>query len=496
MAELLLGVDVGSSGTKGVLVTPDGSAVAAARRRHELMRPQPGWVEHDPESVWWGELVSVCRELTESRAEAVAAVGCSGMGPTVVVAGEDGRPLRPAILYGIDTRARREIEELGEALGQDAILARCGSPLTSQAVGPKLAWIARHEPDVWDATRMWLTTSSYLVHRLTGAYVLDHHSASQSDPLYELSSNAWIPEWADRAAPGLRLPRLLWPAEVAGTVSPEAAEATGLVAGTPVVAGTIDTWAEAAGAGVRAPGEMLIMYGTTMFLVEVLTEARPHPRLWSTASLRPGTHNLAGGMASAGALTQWWASLTSGDYGALALEAAQVAPGSDGLVALPYFSGERAPLFDPRARGLICGLTLGHGRAHVYRALLEATAYASRHILEVMAEAGGGSDERIVAVGGGTGQDLWTQIVSDVTGRSQEIPRETAGAPYGDALLAAAGTGLASLDAPWNQIDRAVEPRLENRPVYDMLYGVYRELYPATQPQAHALADLHAPGDR
>ncbi|MEW6637622.1 MAG: FGGY-family carbohydrate kinase, partial [Actinomycetota bacterium] len=224
--------------------------------------------------------------------------------------------------------------------------------------------------------------------------------------------------------------------------------------------------------------------------IEVLREPLHHPGLWGTTGILPGTHNLAAGMATSGALTGWLREISGGlPYERLTEEAAAVAPGSDGLVVLPYFTGERTPIFDPRARGLIGGLTLRHGRGHLYRAMLEATAYGVRHIFESMREAGGGG-ERLVAVGGGTKGGLWTQIVSDVTGRPQDLPEETIGAAYGDALLAARAVGLAGQNEDWSRISDTVEPDEANRRVYDELYGVYRELYPATREQMHRLAEM------
>lgn len=495
-SEVLLGVDLGTSSTKGVLARPDGEVLATAERPHSVSRPRPGWVEQDAEAVWWADVTAICHELLEGvQGDAVKGVCMSGLGPCVVALDERGRPLRPAILYGVDTRASEEIAELTERFGADEILERCGSPLTSQAVGPKLLWLRRHEPQVWERTTKFCTASSFLVHRLTGEYVQDHHSASQSDPLYELDRNRWIPEWAEEIAPGIELPRLLWPWELAGEVSAGAARDTGIPAGTPVAAGTIDTWAEAASVGVRNPGDMMVMYGTTMFLVQVLTEARPHPHLWSTASLKPGSHNVAGGMATSGALAAWVSELTgSVSHEQLGREAAEIAAGADGLVVLPYFAGERSPLFDPRARGLILGLTLAHGRGHLYRAMLEGSAYGARHILEAMAEAGG-EVNRGVAVGGGTRGGLWTQIISDVTAiPGQDVPRVTVGASYGDALFAARATGLAAPGATWNSSEETIEPDPRNREVYDELYATYRELYPATMEQMHRLAGLQIGG--
>lgn len=490
MSELLLGIDIGTSSSKGVLVAATGEIIARAERPHELSLPRPGWAEHDAETVWWADFQALCARLLPQASAPLAALCVSGIGPCLLAADEHGRPLRPAILYGIDTRATREIEEQTARYGAEQILRRCGSPLTSQAIGPKLAWLRRNEPEVWQRTRYFLMASSFIVQRLTGEYVLDHHSASQCDPLYDLKERRWITGWAEEIAPGLALPRLLWPAEVAGMVTPEVAALTGLPAGTPVVAGTIDAWSEAMSAGVREPGDLMLMYGTTMFLVNVQRQVLAQPTLWSTAGILPGTYTLAAGMATSGALTGWFRQIVGGiPYETLVQEAAGVVAGADGLVVLPYFAGERTPLFDPQARGVICGLTLRHGRGHLYRALLEATAYGVRHILETIREAGG-EMRRLVAVGGGTKGGLWTQIVSDVTGLPQELPRETIGACYGDAMLAALAAGLITPETAWNPISTIVEPHSAVSSLYGELYEMYRQLYPATRAQAHRLAAM------
>ena len=484
---LLLGVDVGTSSTKGVLTTPDGTVVATAVREHTVSRPHPGWAEHDAREVWWEGFATVTRSLlAEAGGAPVSAVGVSGIGPCALPATAAGEPLRPAILYGVDTRAVAEIDELTARYGAEKIVSRGGSPLTTQAVGPKLAWLRRHEPQVWERTRRLFMASSYLVHELTGEYVLDHHSASQCSPLYDSREHAWITDWAEEIAPGLDLPPLAWPGEVAGTVSAAAASRTGLAEGTPVLAGTIDAWAEAVSVGVTSPGDVMVMYGTTMFLIEVLAERRTWPGLWGTVGVTPGTYNLAAGMATSGAVTDWLRRLTGAAYEELIEEARAAGHGAGGLVMLPYFAGERTPLFDPDARGLVLGLTLQHGRGHLYRAALEGTAFGVRHNLEAMRSAGGAA-RRLVAVGGGTKGGLWTQTVSDVLGREQVLPTVTIGACYGDALLAARAAGLSD-GAGWNPPAGTVEPDPAAREVYDAMYAVYRDLYPATRDAAHALA--------
>ncbi|MFX0577559.1 FGGY-family carbohydrate kinase [Nocardia nepalensis] len=483
---MFIGIDIGTSSSKGVLVRPDGTIVARSDRTHGVSTPRPGWVEHDAEGIWWAEFREIVRELLDAADGApLDALGVSGIGPCLLPADAAGNPLRPAILYGVDTRATAEIAEFNREFGAAAVLDRGGSPLTSQAVGPKLRWLARHEPQVAARTEMLLMASSFLVHRLTGRYVLDHQSASQCVPMYDLRRRDWASDWAAVVAPGLRLPELAWPTEIVGQVSPAAASVTGLPAGLPVTTGTIDAWAEAASVGVRAPGDAMIMYGTTMFLVQVLTNPRAHPGLWLTCGTWPGTYTSAAGMATSGAVTDWLRRLVGGDFTDLVTEAAEVPAGSRGLLALPYFAGERTPLFDPDARGIIAGLTLGHGRAELYRAVLEGIAYGVRHNLEAMTAAGGQA-RRPVAVGGGTKGGLWTQIVTDVTGLPQQLPADTVGACLGDALLAAVAVGVDT--AGWNPVIGVVEPDPQRGALYAAYYRRYREMYESTVHIAHFLA--------
>jgi xylulokinase len=489
VSELLLGIDVGTASSKGVLVDLDGRVVASAEREHRLAHPRAGWAEHDAETVWWADFRFLCeRLLSEGAGAAVVSVGVSGIGPCVLATDAEGAPVRAAILYGIDTRATEQIAELEQRLGADAILARGGSALSTQAVGPKLLWLQQREPDAWARTRRWMMASSFLVHRLSGEYVLDHHSASQSDPLYDLRAQAWAEDWAAEVAPGLPLPRLAWPGEAVGSVTPAAAAQTGLRAGTPVTAGTVDAWAEAFSVGVRRPGDLMLMYGSTMFFVQAMADVRSHPPLWATIGVEPGSHSLAGGMASSGAIIAWLRDLTGErDFARLDAEAAAVPPGADGLLMLPYFAGERTPIADPAARGVLAGLTLSHGRGELVRAAYEATAFGVRHNLDALAAAAD-RPGRVIAVGGGTKGAIWPQIVSDVCGVRQLLPAERIGAAYGDALLAAIGAGCVAADTDWTRIAGEVEPDGDAAGLYDARFGRYRELYDATRDIVHALA--------
>ncbi|WP_431961529.1 FGGY-family carbohydrate kinase [Actinacidiphila sp. bgisy160] len=482
-----LGVDIGTSSSKGVLVDDSGTVIATAVRTHTVSRPGPGHVEMDPE-VWWQEFRGITRDLLSGRPP-VEAVGVSGMGPCVALADAANRPLRPAMLYGVDTRAAAQIARLDAELGRRSVLDRCGSVLSTQAVGPKVAWVAEHEPEVFAAARRLFMPASFLAHRLTGAYVLDHHSASQSVPFYDTRAQDWYRPWAEAVWPHADLPELRWPGDQAGTVTAEAAAATGLRQGTPVLTGTIDAWAEAVSVDATRPGDLMLMYGTTMFLIATVTGQVRVPELWSTVGAHPGTRSLAGGMATSGAVTEWLRGLFgSPDRADLLAEAAESGVGARGLAMLPYFAGERTPIADPDARGLIAGLTVEHTRGDLYRAALEATAHGVRHNIEAMRRAGAGI-ERVVGVGGGTQGRLWTQIVSDVTGLPQDIPTVTVGAAYGAARLAAGLAGEVATGT-WNPVREQRVPDPVSGAAYDRLHSLYRELYPATRDTVHALARL------
>ncbi|WP_336216202.1 FGGY-family carbohydrate kinase [Nonomuraea sp. LPB2021202275-12-8] len=480
----VLGVDIGTSSSKGVLVSPDGTVQRSAVREHTVDRPGPGQVEMDGR-IWWQEFAELAREL--GRDVEVGAVGVSGMGPCVLLADADDEPVRPAILYGVDTRSTRQIERLERELGAAEIRRRGGSDLSSQAAGAKIAWVAEEEPERYAKARRLYMPSSWLVRKLTGAYLLDHHSASQCTPLYDVGRLGWHRPWADAVAPGIELPPLRWPGEQAGTITRQAARETDLPQGIPVITGTIDAWAEALSVGAHNAGDLMLMYGTTMFLIHTTAEHRTWPGLWGTVGAAPGTYNLAGGMATSGAITAWLRDLFGVGYRDLLREAEESGVGANGLLMLPYFAGERTPIMDPRARGVIAGLTVSHTRGDLYRAALEATGFAVRHNIETM-RAAGGDIRRIVAVGGGTQGGSWTQIVSDVTGLPQEVRVTSIGASYGGALLAGGLIGQTDVDA-WNPVRHVVSPRPEAVAAYTELYRLYLQLYPSTASLAHGLAD-------
>jgi len=501
-----MGVDIGTYSSKGVLATPIGEVVAQHTVEHDLIIPVPGWAEHDPEETWWNEFAVISRALLEksgSKSADVAGVAISAIGPAMVPVGRDGRALRRGVLYGIDTRATKEISDLNDRYSSEAIYKLGGSMLTTQAVGPKILWLARNEPEVFAATSMIHSASDYIVLRLTGRHVMDAYTASLYNPLFDIHGGTWSERFAEAIVSLDQLPPVHWATEVAGEVTPEAGDQTGLAAGTPVTVGTVDAVAEAVSVGAIRSGDLMCMYGTTAFFILAADHVASHPATWTVYHGLPGVYGIAAGMATTGALTRWFRDnfardlLSPGEaddaYSALAQEAAEAPPGSLGLVVLPYFSGERTPINDPEARGVVCGLTLAHHRSHVYRAILEGTAYGIAHNLEVMRQAGG-EPKRIVAVGGGAKNPVWLQIVSDVSGVPQQVPTQTIGASYGDAFLAGYATGLIPaldvLDNEWVRIARTVHPDETAHATYRDYYALYRRLYDDTLTDQHALARL------
>ena len=504
---LLMGIDIGTSSSKGVLVDLAGEAVAHHAVPHGFEMPRPGWAEQDADAVWWHDFCLISRQLVQQAgidARRIAGVACSAIAPTMLPLDEKNQPLRPAILYGIDTRAAQEIEELTERIGADLIFERSGQHLSAQSVGPKVLWYQRHQPQLFKKTRKILTAASYLVFRLTGRFVVDNYVAPYFSPFFDVRRLAWDADWVESVCPLEWLAETDWSVAQAGTVTREAAEATGIPPGTPVAVGTADAAAEAVAAGAVENGDLMVMYGTTMFLIQTTAEYRPHRDLWASAHIRAGQAILAAGMSTSGALLAWFrdefayaerdeaAKRGMNVFALLAEKAAQAGPGSGGLIALPYFSGERTPINDARAKGLIFGLTLAHGRSHIYRSCLEGIAYGLRHNIETMGEADA-RPRRLTAIGGGAQDPLWLQICSDVTGLPQDVPRQTIGAAYGDAYLAGCAAGIFDdMQAlrDWVRIERTIVPSQQATAVYARLYPMYRELYRDTRRHMHRLAEL------
>jgi xylulokinase len=504
-----IGIDIGTTNSKGVACLADGAVIASARLEHGVSTPHPGWFEHDAEGVWWADVVELCRRLMAEIGPqvSVAAVAVTTCGPCVVPVDVDGRPLRPAILYGVDTRAGVEIAAFHERPGRRAIQRLSRMPLSSQSVGPKIAWVVANEPDVARRTALWHTATSWIVARLTGVAAIDHHQGSYFAPFIDARRRAWDFRFATGLGLEGRLPSLRWAGETAGGVTPGAAAETGLPVGTPVVIGTSDGPTEALAVGASRPGIVAITYGSTTTLTTFGAPAGRRNDLWESEGWSPERRCVGAGLATSGAIVDWLrrefarelpdpalAAVPPEDaHAVLAREAAAAPVGANGLLVLPYFSGERTPIADPLTRGVVVGLTPAHTRADLHRAILEGIAFGVRHILEAFAAAGI-PVEQLRAAGGGTRSPLGMQIVSDVTGHEQVLPRETIGAAFGAAHLAARAGGMIDAGGDVGDGDAWFEPagRIQPDPqlaaAYERRYALFRRLYRDTRAVVHALA--------
>jgi xylulokinase len=295
-----LGIDIGTFESKAALVDGDGNIVASAAQAHKMLVPQPGWAEHDAEANWWGEFAQLSKQvIAKSRVDPkhIRAVGTSAIGPCMLPVDRDGNPLMNGVLYGVDTRAHKEIDQLTDEFGADQILRDTGNALTSQSVGPKIKWVKNHHPERYAKTHKFITSTTFIVHRLTGRYTIDHYSAGSWGPLYLPVAQGWSEDYAKGITPLEKLADITWTTDIAGHVTPRAAEDTGLAAGTPVITGTIDAAAEAVSVGVTAPGQMMMMYGSTIFIILVTPKRvdggarhQRHAHTLVPRKLRPRVH--------------------------------------------------------------------------------------------------------------------------------------------------------------------------------------------------------------
>jgi xylulokinase len=487
---IYLGVDIGTFESKGVLVNEAGEILAQASKRHEMLVPQPGWAEHRADEDWWGDFVAITRTLLADSGidpKAIRAIGTSGIGPCLLPIDVDGKPLMNAILYGVDGRAEREIADMTQAIGTERLYEFCGNGLSAQSVGPKILWMKRNRPDLFEKTHAILNSTSYLVYKLTESLTLDHYSASSYTPLYDVAAKAWsnklVPDLIDI---GL-MPKLLWSTEIAGEVTSAAAQETGLAIGTPVITGTIDAAAEAISVGAMAPGDLMVMYGSSIFAILVTSSRHRDPRIWYAPWLFRGEHAAMAGHPTAGTLTHWFRQEFARDLDPatavveLAEEAATSPPGASGLLFLPYLSGAVTPLYNPRAKGAWFGLDLTHKRADLLRALFEGIGFAAHAILEAYRDAGLSLDT-VYAVGGGTKNKIWSQATSDISGFSQVIRKYSFGAAYGDAYLAGRAIGdlAPNVIELWNPVYRKINPNAALASLYRDAYQRFRMFYDAT----------------
>ena len=505
----LLGADIGTQGIKGVLLDESLNVAAKSYIEHDYIQPKQNWFEHDAEKTWWEGLNRIVRQLLEKACvspKEILGIGCSTITPCMLPVDGDGKPLRNAILYGIDTRSKEELNEITAQLGEERLLQIGRMPLSTQSVGPKIVWFKKNESELFARTKRIFTASNYITYRLTGNFVLDHTQAALFNPLYNFATGEWEKEVCHTLGLSLDLfPELKHCHDLAGTVTKKAAAETGFTEGTPVVVGSGDALTEFVSGGGFSSGEVTLIYGTTGIIAITTDNAPPMREVFILPHpVLDDRYVSWGGTATTGALTKWFRD-NFGDvekimqermqisaYTLLSNQAEEISPGSEGLIVLPYFSGERTPINDPLARGVIMGLTTYHKRAHLYRALLEGAAYSFQHHFEVF-ENYGFEISKVIACGGGAKSNLWVQIVSDVTGHDQLIPEIPLGAEIGSAYLAAKAIGVLDDIAAFiknisNRNIRTVKSNRAHHTQYIDYYKIYRSLYEGIKTEMHDLA--------
>ena len=505
MSTYLIGLDVGTSSAKAVLMDETGEVVSTVAPTYEFCTPRPLWAESDPED-WWKGTVHAIRSLVEKvGAENIAGLGLTGQMHGLVMLDKEGKVLRPCIMWN-DQRTGSQCEAITEKVGSERVLQLTGNPVLPGFTAPKIAWVRENEPEVYDRVDKVLLPKDYVRHRLTGEFFTDVSDASGTS-LLDVANRGW----SDEMISALDIPRSWLPevteSPVASTkISKEGSMATGLVEGTPVVAGGGDQAAQAVGCGIVSEGVVSTTVGTSGVVFAHSDEYRvdPEGRLHAFCHAVPGRWHLMGVMLSAAGSFQWYrnelgqaemqseAAGGSDAYDALTKLAAEAPPGSEGLLFLPYLSGERTPYPDPNARGSFVGLTLRHGRSHLTRAVLEGVSYGLNDSLSLMRRLGVEPD-RVILSGGGARSPFWRQMLADVFAARCELVNATEGAAYGAALLAAVGAGIhESVEAACKACIRVTDQTEvgSNKDVYADYYPRYRALYPALREEFSALAGL------
>lgn len=495
MSSYLLGIDIGTTSTKAVVIDLTGRLLAETSRPATLHTPHPAWAEAGPEE-WWANvcaIVPTCLQRAGIKAGQIAAIGVSGMVPTLVLLDRANQVIRPSIQQN-DARAVAKIEQQRRQTEAADILRRTGSPITQQSIGPKLLWLRRHEPDAMQRAVRVMGSYDFIVQRLTGAFSLERNWALESG-LFDLERQDWDDDLLGLATIDRSwLAPVRWPAEMVGDVTAQAAGETGLQAGTPVVAGSADHIASAFSAGLKQEGDLLVKLGGAGDILCCVDQVQVDPRLFLDYHVIPGKFLINGCMAASGSLIRWYRDRFAPDstYAALDSEAARIPAGAEGLILLPYFLGEKTPINDPLARGTVVGLTLSHTAIHLYRAILEGIAYGFYHHLEVMAEHGHRPSTARVTNGGAHSQ-LWRQITADVLGLRLEEIVDHPGSSLGAAFVA--GMGVGAFEA-WDQIEQFIkiagltEPDAENHARYRQLFKLYRDIYESLKDKFPRLADV------
>ena len=454
--QYFLGIDIGTYESKGVIIDEECRVVAFHYEKHGMENPAPNHFEHDAAGIWWGDFCKISNALLAKSGvenKLIAAVGASTLGADLVPVDENCTPLRKAILYGIDARAKKEIEYLNSIYGLDRVLQFNGRPLCSNDIPPKMLWLKNNEPEIHRAAYKLITGSTYLTAKLTGRYKIDRFLGLGSfSPLYDPKTLMPDSEYLDMFCRADQLAEIGDTVDIAGGITAAAASQTGLMEGTPVIVGGDDSAAEAISTGVLEEGDLMLQFGSSLYLIGIAGRIVHDTRIWSSGFIIPGTYAVQGGTNAAGTLTRWYRDNIFFDALELEektginayqtmMEGINAIPiGSDGLITLPYIAGERTPINDPDAKGILCGLSISHTRGHLYRSALESIGYSVAQHLDIFRE-NGVEIKNVYAVGGGTKNKEWLQIIADICGCKILTGDVTIGAAFGDAAMAAIGTG-------------------------------------------------------
>jgi xylulokinase len=483
-----IGIDSSTTATKALLMDSAGRVLAVAASEYPFETPRPLWSEQHPDLWWQGAQKSIRAVLAQAGIDPaqVGGVGLTGQMHGLVLLDADGNVLRPAILWN-DQRTQAQCDEIHRRIGRDKFIQITGNVALTGFTAPKILWVKENEPEIYARAAHVLLPKDYVRYKLTGAYAMDKADGAGT-VLMDLKAR----DWSEDVLAALDIPRSWMPPlyegpQVTGHLSVEAAEATGLRAGTPVMAGGGDQAAQAVGVGAVTEGIVALTLGTSGVVFATANGAfiEPQGRLHAFCHSVPGKWHLMGVMLSAAGSLRWHRDTFAPGVGFddLLAPAAEIAPGAEGLLFLPYLTGERTPHPDPLARGAFVGLTVRHGLAHMTRAVLEGVAFGLRDSFELMKSSGLGEITQVRVSGGGAKSPLWRGILADVFGCELVTVNTTEGAAYGAALLAAVGAGeYVSVESACEtavKVTGSTLPDEKRVKAYDALYPLYRELYPA-----------------
>ncbi len=481
---MLLGIDISTTGSKAILIDEQGQVIATHNTPHPSSTPKPLWSEQNPADWWSGAVASIRAVLAETHQPEVSAVGLTGQMHGLVLLDAAGNVLRPAILWN-DQRTQQQCDEITERVGFARLIQLTGNRALTGFTAPKILWVRENEPEVYQKAAHVLLPKDYARLMLTGDYAMDVSDASGTS-LLDVRERKWSQEVLDALEiPADWMPRLAEGPEITGVISAEAAAQTGLKAGTPVVGGGGDQAAGAVGVGAVEPHIISLVIGTSGVVFAPLARYayEPEGRLHAFCHAVPGMWHFMGVTLSAAGSLQWYRdTLAPGEkFDDLLAPTAAVPAGSDGLLFLPYLSGERTPYPDPLARGVFVGLTVRHTKAHMTRAVLEGVAFSLKDCFGLMENAGLPTQLQVRVSGGGAQSPLWRQIIADAIGQPLVTTNSTEGAAYGAALLAAVGAGVfpdvATACKTAIRTGDATNPT--KAAAYEQPYQNYRALYPA-----------------